>query len=102
MPAALVLGQGNAGCRSRLKRRRPRSRLSAGWGGASCRWCARKFLFDGCHWNASGLAVALQSLQVGAQIGSTLVAQVTIFFESLVDDFFELGRKVGIDAHRGH
>ena len=44
-------------------------------------------------------AVALQPLQFGAQVGRVLVAKVAVFFERAIDDFFELGRQVGIQAN---
>ena len=46
------------------------------------------------------LRVALEPLQVGAHLGSVLVAQVAIFLQALVDDPFEFDWEVGIQAHR--
>ena len=45
-------------------------------------------------------ALALQALQVGAQVRRVLVAQVAIFLQRLVDDPFELRRDICIEAHR--
>ena len=52
---------------------------------------------------ASGrVGVAFQALQIAAQLGGGLVAQVAIFFEGFSDDFFQLGGKHRIDrAWRG-
>ena len=47
-----------------------------------------------------GVQVALQTLEVGAKLGGSLAADVPIFLESLVDDFFQLGRKIGIQTKR--
>src|SRR5207302_1058808 len=49
---------------------------------------------------ASAVGVALQALQVGANVGGALLAQVAIFFERLVDDVLELFREVGVQADR--
>ena len=47
---------------------------------------------------ASAVGVALQALQVGANVGGVLVAQVAIFLQRLVDDVFQLRWKVGIQS----
>jgi hypothetical protein len=44
--------------------------------------------------------VAFEALQVGAHVGGALIAQVAIFFEQLVQDFFEVRRQFGIQAKR--
>ena len=49
----------------------------------------------------SGTGVALQALQVRAKFGGALVADVAIFFQSRVDDPFEIRGKIGIDAGAG-
>ena len=65
------------------------------------------FLCD-CHrprtsWYAAPrFRFPLQPLQVGAHLRGVLVAQVAIFLQRLVDDVFQLGRKVGIQPHRGN
>ncbi len=46
------------------------------------------------------ILVALQSLQVRANIGSVLVSQLPVFLQRLVDDFFELGRNVRTQSRR--
>ncbi len=48
----------------------------------------------------SRIGVALQPFQVGAHLGSALVAQVAIFLQQFQDDLFELHRHVGIQPHR--
>ena len=45
---------------------------------------------------ASAAGVALQSLHIGANFRGMLITKVPIFLETLVDDSFELLRKVGI------
>ena len=50
---------------------------------------------------ASGSGVAFEALQVGADLGRALVAQVTVFLQSFVDDLFQFGGQIGIDAHGG-
>src|ERR1700756_4035753 len=42
----------------------------------------------------------LQTLEVGANIRSMLVAQVAVFLQSLVDDVFQLRRHIGIQPHK--
>jgi hypothetical protein len=44
--------------------------------------------------------VALEALEVGADVGGVLVAEVAIFLEAFADDFFELEREFGIEAER--
>jgi len=39
----------------------------------------------------SGVGVTLEALEVGADLGSALVAEVAIFLEELGDDVLELG-----------
>jgi hypothetical protein len=58
---------------------------------------------NGCGHLPARIGIALQTLQVRAHIGGVEVAQVAILFQSLVDNVFELGRKVGIepDGRRG-
>src|SRR5579883_1311019 len=51
---------------------------------------------------AAGIGVALEALQVGADIGGVLVAQVAVFLERLGDDVLELGWEIGIEADGGH
>ena len=46
------------------------------------------------------LRVPLQPLQVAAQIGGRLVAQVAVFFQSLPDNLLELRRQRGIQLRR--
>ncbi len=43
-----------------------------------------------------------QPLQIGPHIRSVLVAHVPILLQRLVDDLFQLGRKVGIQPHCGN
>src|SRR6267378_7849378 len=49
---------------------------------------------------AAGIGVALEALQVRAQVGGMLIAKVGVFFQGLVDDVFETGRQVWIETHR--
>ena len=49
---------------------------------------------------ATGLCVPLQPLQIGADFGGVLVAKLAILFQTLVDDVFQFGRKVGVQPHR--
>ena len=44
--------------------------------------------------------IALQPLEVGAQIGGMLVTQIAILLQRLVDDVFELRRNIGVETHR--
>ena len=48
-----------------------------------------------------GSGIALQTLQIRAHLGGVLVAQITIFFQSLVDDLFQLRWHVWIQADGG-
>src|SRR5580698_4570208 len=50
--------------------------------------------------NAAGTGVSLEALQVGAHFGGVLVTKIAVVFESFVDDAFELGREIGIEARR--
>ena len=49
---------------------------------------------------ASRIAIALQPLQIGAQFGSALVAQLAVFLQRLVDDALQFIGKLGIQTHR--
>ena len=69
------------------------------------RWLADGSAADGRTGGSRGqnrarFGVALEALQVGAHVGGALVAQVAVFFEQLVQDFFKLRRQVGIQAKR--
>ena len=44
----------------------------------------------------------MHALQVSANLGGTLVAQLAIFFEGFVDNLFELRRQLWIQPHRCH
>src|SRR2546422_4434664 len=46
------------------------------------------------------LRVAFEPLQVGAHLGSVLIAKIAVFLQRLVDDPFEVNWEVGIQAHR--
>ncbi len=48
------------------------------------------------------IRVALQPLQVGAQLGRALAAQVAVFFQRLVQDGLDLRRQSRIQLHRRH
>ena len=48
----------------------------------------------------AALLVPLQPLQVGSNFRSVLVAQISIFLQSLVDDVFQLRRHVRIQSER--
>jgi len=49
----------------------------------------------------SGIEVAFEAGEVGAEIGGTLVAEVAVFLEGFVDNAFEVRGQVGIQAERG-
>ena len=49
-----------------------------------------------------GIPIALQPLEIGADLGCVLVPKVAILLETFVDDSFQLERHVGIEAHRGN
>src|SRR5260370_14221289 len=49
---------------------------------------------------AAGIGVALEALQVRAEVGGVVVATVAVCFERIVDDVFEAGRQVWIQTHR--
>src|SRR6202023_4425983 len=57
----------------------------------------RRFQDRALDGRSSRIGIALEPLQIGAQVGRVLVAQVAIFFQSLVDDSFQLGWKVGVE-----
>src|SRR5439155_26051479 len=46
------------------------------------------------------LRVAFEPLQVGAHLGSVLIAKIAVFLQGLVDDPLEFDWDVGIQAHR--
>src|SRR5580700_5219358 len=48
---------------------------------------------------ATALRVPLQPLQVGANISSVLVAEVSVFLQTLVNDPFHFGWQVGIQPY---
>ena len=52
-----------------------------------------------CDCCTTRIGIALQPLQIRANIGGVLVAQLPVFLQRLVDDFFELWGKVGIQPH---
>src|SRR5271169_4281752 len=74
--------------------------LSASRGGWIRRGTRDLFLRRGNRASAR-VGVALQALEVGPHLGGNLVPQIAIFFERLIDDVFELGWEVRIQAHRG-
>src|SRR5437016_13920508 len=49
--------------------------------------------------NSAGLVVAFEPLQVGTNVRGVLVSKVVIFFQTLVDNLFELGRQIGIESN---
>src|SRR5260370_39155406 len=49
----------------------------------------------------AGIDLTLQAFEVGAEFRGDLVADVAIFFESLVEDALELGGGVGVQGGRG-
>ncbi len=49
---------------------------------------------------ATGIRIALQPLQVGPHVGGMLVSHISILLQRLVDDVFQLGRKVWIQLER--
>ena len=61
----------------------------------------RFFVVDGggLHHGAAG-GFALEAFEVGAEIGSVLIAEVAVFFEGFVDDAFEFGRDFRVEANR--
>ena len=53
----------------------------------------------GCYVLAARLGVALQPLQIGADLGGMLVTQIAVFFQALTDDPFQFGRHVGVQSN---
>ena len=47
---------------------------------------------------AAGVGVAFQALEFGAHFGGVLEAQVAVFFQGAIDDVFQPGGKIRIDA----
>jgi hypothetical protein len=54
------------------------------------------------RWHAAGAGVALEPLQIATQLGCGLAAQLAVFLQAFVDDLFELGGNVGIQAYGGN
>src|SRR5215469_7707746 len=52
--------------------------------------------------NSPRAAIPLQALQVRTHVPRGLVAEVTVFFQSLVDDFFKPWRYVRIQSNRSN
>ena len=52
--------------------------------------------------SSARIRVALQPLEVSADIGSVLVAQVAVLLQGLLDDLFQLGGDLRVQAHRRH
>src|SRR6266850_1687877 len=50
--------------------------------------------------NRARLGIALQPSQVGAYFGGTLITEFAIFFEQLVEDFFEVRGNIGVEPDR--
>jgi hypothetical protein len=65
-------------------------RDAAGVGGSGG---ARLESWDG---SAAGTGVALEAFKIGAHFRGTLATQVGLFFESFVDELFELGGQIRI------
>src|SRR5262249_62386150 len=55
-----------------------------------------------CGSGLTALGVPLEPLQIGTNVGGVVVAQITVFLQSLMDDFFEFRRNVRIHPHRGY
>src|ERR1700687_4615873 len=68
--------------------------------GLSGCWRGSWRLRTGRRYLGAGISIPLQPLQVSADIGRVLVAQVAILLESLVNDVFQLGRQVGVQPNR--
>ena len=66
--------------------------------GSNRRLCWNLDAASGKHF--SGLRVPLQTLQVRSQFARTLVAQVAIFLQALVDDALQFAGHIGIQSHR--
>jgi len=49
---------------------------------------SRRIGYDDCC--TPQIGIALQPLQIGANFGSRLIAQLAVFLQRLRDDFFEL------------
>src|SRR5215469_2735514 len=62
--------------------------------------CFSSLLFfeDTCR-RTSGVGVPFQTLQVGPKFRSVLIAQITVFLQSLVDNLFQPRRKVWIEPN---
>src|SRR5437868_7694737 len=52
--------------------------------------------------DSSGLGIALQPLQIGANVGGMLITKMAVFLKGLVDDRFELRWYIGVDPNRRH
>jgi TolB-like protein/tRNA A-37 threonylcarbamoyl transferase component Bud32 len=48
---------------------------------------------------AARIGIALQPLEIGAHVDGSLIAQLAILLQRLVDDAFQIFRQVRIDAH---
>src|SRR5207244_752259 len=60
-----------------------------------------RLFMRGWYGNCSaGLCIAFQPLQIGTYVRRVLVAKLPIFLYGLVDDTFQLCRKIGIQTHR--
>ncbi len=65
---------------------------------ARSRRTASAFSTAGRTCGAAGVGVALQTFEFGAHFRSVLIAKVAIFFEGAIDDVFEFGGEIGIEA----
>ena len=61
-----------------------------------------EFVFPTRPRRAARFHLTLQPLQIGAHIGSVLVTQVAIFFQSFIDNAFQFAGQVRIQPHRRH
>ena len=62
---------------------------------------ARPHTTRACCRHSSALAVALQPLQIGANICGVLVAQIAILLQRLVDDLFQFRRNFPVQLGGG-
>src|SRR5581483_3490658 len=45
------------------------------------------------------MPISVQAFKIGPDLGSSLIAKIAIFLQSLIDDSFQLGRQIGIEAN---
>ena len=73
----------------------------------SYRCCTDIFRFDGIRDGratdacaTARIRVALETLQLGAHFRGVLIPQVAVLLQRAVDDVFQFGRDLAVEAHR--